>query len=293
MVGAFVTVVERFMDGFSMSTSGGGQVRENGSFSISDVAPGDYLLQARSFSNGSDTGEIANMPVTVNGEDIAGITLVATRGTPIRGRVTFDVPPPGGRVAPNEIGVAAVPLDFSFAAMMFNGAEMREQLNDDWTFELRVMAGPVVVRPVRTPAGYSLKQVFWRGQDVSDTGLTLKGGAISDVEVVLTAQSTTVTGVVSDAEGKPATDYVVVVFAEDSDKWGVQSRHLATAGSDPQGGFVIKQLPPARYLAAAVPFLEDGEHSNPELLERLRSVATPFTLAEGEQKALRLRLVEP
>jgi hypothetical protein len=122
----------------------------------------------------------------------------------------------------------------------------------------------------------------------------LKGNtAITDVEVILTAQSTTVIGAVTDAAGKPVLDYVALLFAEDSDKWGTMSRYLTLARPDQQGGFVIKQLPPGRYLAAALPYLEDGDQSNPELLERLRGLATPFTLAEGGLQRLQLKVVEP
>jgi hypothetical protein len=294
MAGAFISVMERSGDGGGMGMSGGGaQVREDGSFTISDVGPGDYLLQARHSTNHNESGEIASAPVTVNGEDVSGVTLVASTGTVIRGRVVFDVPPPAGKILPGAVGVAAMPLE-SFDAMMFIDGQMRERLNDDWTFELRAMAGPVRIWPMRMPAGYSLKQVFWRGQDITDSGLPLKGNtAITDVEVILTAQSTTVTGTVTDADGKPVLDCVALVFAEDSDKWSPMSRYQTMARPDQQGGFVIKQLPPGRYLAAALPYLEDGDQSNPELLERLRGLATPFTLAEGGRQRLQLKVVEP
>jgi hypothetical protein len=178
--------------------------------------------------------------------------------------------------------------------MIFTDSQALERLSDDWTFELRAMAGPVRVWPIRMPAGYSLKQVFWRNQDVTDSGFALKGNApITDVEVILTAQSTTVTGAVTDASGKPVLDCVALVFAEDSDQWGAMSRYQTLARPDQQGGSVIKQLPPGRYLAAALPYLEDGDQSNPELLERLRHLATPFTLAEGGQQSLQLKVVEP
>jgi hypothetical protein len=268
-------------------------VRPDGSFTVSDVAPGDYLLLARPFSSRTESGEMASAVVTVNGEDISGIALVGTMGTVIRGRVVFDVPPPAGRILPGAVGVVAMPLDSS-NTMIFVDGQSRERLNDDWTFELRAIAGPVRIWPMRMPPGYSLKQVLWRGQDVTDSGLALKGSAaITDVEVMLTTQSTTVTGVVSDANGKPVLDFVALVFAEESDKWGAQSRHLVLVRPDQHGGFVVNQLPPGRYLAAALPYLEEGEQGNPEMLERLRGIATPFTLGEGEQKALTLKVVEP
>lgn len=291
MAGAFVSVIVQQGDGFNMSMSAGNQVRDDGTFSLSDVAPGEYTIQVRNFGDGPNA-EVASAPISVSGEDISGLALIGTRGTAIRGRVVVDGAQPGRSIESTAVGIMAIPKEPSMAMMMYFGAESRDRLNDDWTFEVRAMTSPVLIRTTRMPPGYSLKHVFWRGQDVTDEGLALKGDTVGDVEVVITARSTTVTGAVLDAAGKQAVDYVVVAFAEDSDKWGHQSRHLALARPDQQGGFVIKQLPAGRYLAAALPYIEDGEQADPEFLERLRSVATPFTLGDGDQKALALKVVE-
>jgi hypothetical protein len=53
----------------------------------------------------------------------------------------------------------------------------------------------------------------------------------------------------------------------------------------------VKDLPPARYLAAAVEAVENGEESDPALLERLRPLATGFSLNEGDQRGLNLKIV--
>jgi hypothetical protein len=38
--------------------------------------------------------------------------------------------------------------------------------------------------------------------------------------------------------------------------------------------------------------VENGEESDPALLERLRPLATAFTLGEGEQRSLNLKIVQ-
>jgi hypothetical protein len=63
------------------------------------------------------------------------------------------------------------------------------------------------------------------------------------------------------------------------------------ARPDQQGAFQVKDLPPGRYLAAAVDYLEEGEETNPDALERLRNTATPFALEEGDTKTLALKVV--
>ena len=145
---------------------------------------------------------------------------------------------------------------------------------------------------MRTPPGYTLKAVYFNNQDVTDSGINFKPGeSISGVQVVLTAKSSTVSGSVTDARSQPVTDYAAIIFAEDSAKWGFMSRFVHMARPDQQGAFQVKDLPPGRYLAAAVDYLEEGEETNPETLERLRNSATPFALEEGDTKTLALKVV--
>ena len=53
----------------------------------------------------------------------------------------------------------------------------------------------------------------------------------------------------------------------------------------------MSRLPAGQYLAAAVDYLEDGQHSDPEYLAALRGRAVAFQLSEGEQKTLTLTLI--
>ena len=96
---------------------------------------------------------------------------------------------------------------------------------------------------------------------------------------------------VTDDTGRAVPDYAVVLFAEDNELWGFMSRFIKLARPDQQGGYQVKDLPPGRYLGVAVETIESGEETDPALLERMRSMATPFTLNDGEQRALNLKLV--
>jgi len=54
--------------------------------------------------------------------------------------------------------------------------------------------------------------------------------------------------------------------------------------------FSQRGLPPARYVAVALEYLEPGEETNPATLERLRQTGTRFTLADAETKTLDVTL---
>ena len=141
------------------------------------------------------------------------------------------------------------------------------------------------------PDGWSLKSVLQSGVDVTDTGLQFRPGEdVDNVQIVLTTRTTTVSGQVSDGKGLPAKDYSVVVFPDDSARWVPMSRYIRTERPDQQGRFKVKGLPPGHYLAAAVDSVENGQESDPEFLEQLRSVSTPFDLNENEQKSLAMKM---
>jgi hypothetical protein len=80
------------------------------------------------------------------------------------------------------------------------------------------------------------------------------------------------------------------VFADEPEKWGPHSRFIESARPDQQGRFTIRSLPPGRYVAIAVGYLEPGEERDPDVLEKWRPHGTLFTLLEGEAHGLDLRL---
>jgi hypothetical protein len=65
---------------------------------------------------------------------------------------------------------------------------------------------------------------------------------------------------------------------------------VRTARPDRTGRFLISGLPAGSYLAVALEFIEPGEKSNPEFLERLKGVATSVRLSDAEKKSMTLKL---
>ena len=300
MAGAFVMMREDQRSGDGMVTmmfgGAGNRVRDDGTFILPNVAPGDYVVEARQMMmgpgrRGDDDPEAAFATVSVGGEDVNGVTLVGTRGTAIRGHVVVQPAGATSGVTPGQISVNAVAADPD-AVLFFGGREMRDGLDDDWSFDLRAMQSPVLLRTFRLPAGYTLKAVLAGGQDVTDRGIAFKPGeAVTGVQVVISPVSSSVSGGVTDDSGKPVPDYALVVYAEDREHWGFMSRRIKLARPDQQGAYQVKDLPAGRYRAVAVEAMETGEESDPATLERLRPLATAFSITDGEQRALNLKLV--
>jgi len=100
-------------------------VQPDGTFSLTNVAPGSYTLSLRDAGDGT----LVEHPITVPaGADLSGLVIRATRGGVMRGRLVFD----GDS---RERNSQSVPLTVDGA----NGAPSpaRVRRNDDGTFEAR------------------------------------------------------------------------------------------------------------------------------------------------------------
>ena len=164
----------------------------------------------------------------------------------------------------------------------------------DGTFELKGLAGHRIIRVGNLPQGWALKSVRLNGTDVTDSGVDFKAGEqLSNLEIVLTSRTTEITGGVTTANGEPTKDYTVVVFSDDPDHWTVpMSRWVAGARSDQDGRFKISNMPPGSYYAVALDYIESGAWGDPDLLDRLKTRAKRFTLAEGQTETLDLKITE-
>jgi hypothetical protein len=162
----------------------------------------------------------------------------------------------------------------------------------DGTFELRGLSGARLIRAMGLPQGWMLKSVQVNGVDVTDTGLEFKPGeALTGVDVVLTSRVTELSGTVKGPSGSAVTDYTLVVFSDDPQRWTLPgSRYVNGTRPDQDGRFRVRDLPPGGYYAVAADYIAQGEWGDPEQLDRLKAQATRFTLGDGESRTLDLKM---
>jgi hypothetical protein len=255
----------------------------DGSFMITGLLPGTYMLEAR----GTPESESASSEVVIGTADVGGVTLVLSHGVSARGRITFDTGKPPQGLRPSQVIVVPSSLDHQMQGTTMSGG--LPTARDDWTFELRGLRGRGFVRAGALTEDWQMKRVRRRDVDVTDTPLDFSTD-IDDLEIELTQQATTVSGGVSDEHGGAVVDATVVVFADDPEKWGPQSRFVKSARPDQQGRFTLHDLPPGKYIAIALGYLEPDEERDPDLLQEWRPRGTAFTLTEGETHTLDLKL---
>jgi hypothetical protein len=270
-------------------SSGGGQVRPDGSFTVSNVAPGDYTLRAISGSGGllSGANELVEAKVMVAGEDLDNLRLMGIKASSATGSVVL---PPGiTGLSLTSLQLMALPS----TPELLNPASTA-RVSDDGSFELKVQPGSQLVRmnPIGAFANLRIKAVRLNGVDVTDSGIEFRPNEdVTGLEVELTNQVTDLSGYVTNARGENVKDYSVVVFSRDRERWGFASRFLGGGRPDQDGKFRVRNLPAGNYYAIALDYVEQGAGTDPEFLDRVKDRATEFSLNDAETKTLSLKLV--
>jgi hypothetical protein len=234
-----------------------------------------------------DEAEFGSIPLSVAGEDLPNVVVVTSKGGTATGRITFDGVPRPNTFGTMRVTASAPDVDGPVAIVGGSSAAVKP----DATFELKGVAGPRLIRVMQLPPGTLLKAVHLNGTDVTDTPVDFKNAEqVSGLEIVI-GKSTELAGSVSDAAGRPVKDYTVVVFADDPQKWTApMTRWVTAARPDQDGRFKITSLPAGSYYAVALEYIAQGEWGDPDLLDRLKTKAKPFTLDEGAAASLDLKI---
>ena len=272
-----------------MGGSSGGAIKPDGTFTISGVAPGEYVVQARpSFgaapmfeTPGRQRERVATASVAVSGGPVTGLRLIVAEPIRIPVSTTFEDATAAPR--PERVMVSA-----QSERAMQHGMAM---LGQDGRLALEVVPGAYRLFANAQPP-WMIKRISYRGRDIEpmdEVELTAEPGG--RIDVVFTTRSASASGGVAAENGKPVTDYVVMLFPADADLMRRASFHrLRSARPDQQGRFRLEHLPPGAYAAVAIEDVEREDAFDLEFIETLRPLATPVTLREGETATLTLTL---
>ena len=263
-----------------------GNVRRNGAFSLSNVAPGSYTLLVSPRGRGGAVNEVAMMPLTVGSEDILDLYVSTTNGATLSGSVTA--------AAGSMSALPTGSLQITTSSFIPGLAGRPTRVDDDGTFTLTGLFGSRLVRVAGLASQWMVQSIVLGGIDVTDEPIEFRPNEdVEGLRITLTDRVTEIIGKVGTSRGEPSFDYTVVVFPENETRWGPPSRYVQSARPDQDGQFTIRALPADEsYLAVAVNYLENGEAADPRFLEQMRGRAEQFSLGEGETRALDLDLIE-
>jgi hypothetical protein len=280
----------------SLAMAVGARVGDSGAFEFPNVPAGRYVIQTyRGPKNRSTEGEFGVLSVSVADRDLEGLTVQASVGSAIVGRLSFIGATPGAAPPRAALDIEAVPADPDLAPL--SGRAIAD-IRQDWTFSLSGISGPRRIELTRTPPGWALREIRVRGVDVTDQALAFGTAAQStdDVEVVLTDRVTQIMGRVRGLEDRAPTGVTAIVFAPTRDRWYAQSRYMRAAPVGEDGRFRVEGLPAGSYYVAAVASLPGGGTNawrDPAFLDSLVAPSTSVSVGDGGRAEVTISVVEP
>jgi hypothetical protein len=282
----------RFERGRSSGT--GIRVGTHGRFTVTNVPPGDYAIQAE--LGGPDRPEqrreleVGYEPVSVDSSDVDGMVVSMAKSVEVAGRVTledaalaFPRPPGSGlMVSARLAGDSSFGMGSSHPAIM----------GEDRVFSLGRMFGRRTLEVLNVPRGWYVKSILYVGKEIIDVPTEFKAGRDpSKLQVVLSTRGAMVSGRVVNERGEAVPGARVILLPADPTQWGVGQ--VTSVGVSVTGTFQIGPQRGGDYLIVAViPSAKVPEPDDRDRVARLAEVAERIRLGDEEQRTLELRVIQ-
>ena len=265
-------------------TQGLASATASGRFTIRNLPPGEYVVDAGIANGNPDAAEHGTLTISVGASDLDNVIVTTTRARTIRGTIVSDSTTP----LPRPIRVA-ITIE---SPERIVGGMSRVEVPSNGDFTASGIIGLHSIRIESVPSGWMVRSVEIAGHDITSGTFDFSTVPPSaTLRVVLTDRIGELTGqVISRTLARQAS---VVVFPDDDSKWQYPSRLIAVGRADEQGQYVVSGLlANARYRAVAVSYLEFEEAQDPEFLKRMLTASVQFELRDGEKKMLNLPLLQ-
>jgi hypothetical protein len=265
-----------------------------GRFRIVDVSPGDYRMEVLSRAgleklgqSGSMAdllgGEVASVPVTVLSGRTQEMSVRASPGFRVRGRVFVDGAPIVADLA-TKLTVMVQPTSSGISGMAI---PVPAPLSSDGSFVASGILGNRSFSVNGSPSLYFYRTLY-QSQDVSESGVDVAADT-TGIEVHLTTRPSKLEGSARDGSGAVVPSGRVIVFSPDRSEWmRPATRRYRALPIRSDGTFNATGLPAGSYLAALVS-LDQDRYADPDFIESLRPFATQFTISDGTTTTIELR----
>jgi protocatechuate 3,4-dioxygenase beta subunit len=265
--------------GDSIYVRGAGTVAVDGTFQITNVPPGNYSVDISQPLARDLVPAGGAASVSVDQDDVDGVSVVITKGATLQGDVVFEGARPRGlfQLQAKPAGTVGGP-----GSGLTGFAEVRA----DGRFEAAGLFDRVILDAVND--GWIVKSVVLDGVDVTDDPLDVAGRDImAGLRVTVTDQQTSVAGDVKNDRGQTLKDHLVILLRTDraSSRPALAVRAVRT---DAEGRFQTRGVRPGTYVVGVVEDLEAGYQFSPEFQERLRVTGRRVSLGDGEEIVLSL-----
>ncbi|GAB4418104.1 MAG: hypothetical protein OHK0021_23460 [Bryobacter sp.] len=265
--------------------AGGSMARvQNGSFTATNLLPGNYRLTVNAMGRDRRPQVIARGEVTITNSNVENVALAPVGAVEIKGRIRVEGEAAGVnlaqvRVEPRAQGAGVL--------AMFNGGNRQQAVAEDGSFSYSELTpGNYVLQVNPEKVNCYVKSITYNGQDIRANGLDLRNGGSVELEVLLSPKVAALNGRVELPEGA-AGGTLVVVEEPYNPRKGSGKVQRKTVNED--GSFTVANLAPGTYRLLAVGEVETKLIYDPEWLAARASETVTVEVREGETKAVSLR----
>jgi hypothetical protein len=280
--------------GYVTTLVAGTRVANDGSFTLSRVPAGSYVLMV---ANGytrqrqNQRFELAEIPVEVKDASLNGVTVTTARGATVSGRLEWrgDGPVPWPRNASTlgRIRATAVGRETDFGSL-------DTEVQPDGTFRFTSLYGLRRIVAMGLAFNWTITGVEGPKDVMIGPNVNITPGRdITDLRVLVTNRPGTLVATVTDGDKPFAGGSLLLMPPDPRDLDAMSWGFRATQGYSGQGGIWyhrMEHVVPGPYLAAAIDVEPYRLSGDTDLMERARTAAVPVEIREGETR-VNLRLV--
>jgi carboxypeptidase family protein len=251
--------------------------REDGTFELRNLLPGEYILTA---SNNAMDPATGRQEVSIADSDVTGVKLTIAKGTTVTGTVRLK-----GDGPPIRPMIVLADLEGPF------GHSSNTQAEDNGTFALHgIMPVKYAAIVDALPEGVYVKSIRFGQQDVTRTVLDLTSGVSGTLDILLSPGAAEVSGTVRNKDGAVMTGVEVTLWPKallPESAWSGPNR----SSTDQNGDFRIAGLVPGDYYIVAWEDIDQNLTFDLDFIKRFATQATPLTLEEGAHQTVQPKLI--
>ncbi len=252
--------------------------RETGAFEIGGVLPGSYYVRATMRGQERRFG-MASIDVAAHSVD--GVLVTLGPGETVAGAVSFD-----GDFSEEELDR---PLRVELQAQEFALSGASDAVEDK-TFELEGLApGDYRLRVMGLPEGSYLKAAKLANEDILESGLTVPGGGLRGLNIVIGHNAASVASVIQEANGEPLAGATAVLVPGDSRR---NRDDLYQSGTTDQFGlFNFSGVAPGEYKLYAFEHIETGAWRDAAFMGQYEDQGKVIELSESDRETVELTVI--